>query len=507
MTIFRGSAPILISVKNMEAATPPRSDAESKTTAPTSLRLFACSIAVFALAGCGAPVEEEDAIDSATFGYTVPAKGTATTLDVASYNLDWFGDATYGPTNDTLQRQNVHDVISGADFDLWGLEEVVSTSQFNTLKSSLTGYAGFLANDPLVQSGSSYYSSSEQKVGFLYKTSVASVQSARVILTSHDYDFAGRPPLEVKLSVTLNGTTASVVVIVLHMKALSDSASYQRRLNASNALKSYLDTTYPTQKVFVIGDFNDDLDYSISGSASPYANFVADTADYQFSTKSLTDAGIATTASGSATIDHHLTTNDLASSLVPGSTEVYRVDSYISSYSSTTTDHFPVLSRYAWGASPAYVVINEICANEPGSDVAGEFVELVNIGGSTADLGGWTLSDATSTRHTFAAGTSLAPGKAIVVFGGATAIPAGLANALASSTNNLGLANAGDSVYLRDAAGGTVDWLSYPSSLASTDGVSMNRSPDATANATFVLHTALSASARSPGTRANGSAF
>jgi hypothetical protein len=28
--------------------------------------------------------------------------------------------------------------------------------------------------------------------------------------------------------------------------------------------------------------------------------------------------------------------------------EAYRVDQYISNYSSTTSDHFPVLSRYNW---------------------------------------------------------------------------------------------------------------------------------------------------------------
>lgn len=464
-------------------------------------------VAAVACAACVAPVEDDDSLESASFGYTVPAKGTATTLDVACWNIEWFGDTTYGPTDNTLQRTNVTDVIRGADMDLWGLEEVVSATQFNTMKSALTGYAGFLSNDSQVTSGSSYYTSTEQKLGFLYKTSVATVQSAKIILTASDYEFAGRPPLEVKLAVTLNGLTENVVVIVVHMKASSDSASYQRRLNASTALKSYLDSTYPTQKVFVLGDLNDDLDQSISGGTSPYANFVGDTARYQFATKLLSDASVSTTVGGGATIDHQLLTNEMASALIAGSTQVYRVDSYIPSYSSTTTDHFPILSRYTWAGPPAQIIINEICANEPGSDTGGEFIEIVNIGGSPAPLDGWTLSDATSVRHSFAAGTTLAPGKALVVFGTAGAIPAGLSNALASSTANLGLANAGDSVYLKDASGTVKDSLNFSSSLGAVDGVSMNRSPDATANGTFVLHTTLSANPRSAGTRATGAAF
>ncbi len=370
-------------------------------------RFLLLSCVTTPLAGCGGAVDDDEAVDTSQFAYAVPAKGTATTLDVATYNLEWFGDTTAGPTDDTLQRQNVADVIMGADLDIWGLQEVVSATQFATLKSSLTGYAGFLSNDATVTSGSSYYTSSEQKVGILYKTSMATFQSAKLILTSSDYNFGGRPPMEVKLSVMLNGTTETVVVIVLHAKALADATSYQRRVNASTALKSYLDATYPTQKVVVLGDFNDDLDQSITGGASPYANFLSDSARYQFATKSLSDAGTSTRVSGGATIDHILLTNEMAGMLLLDSPLAYRVNTYITSYSTTTTDHFPVLSRFSWGV-PAQLVLNEICANEPGSDVAGEFVEIVNIGGATAALGGYTISDATSVRHTFAAGTSLA---------------------------------------------------------------------------------------------------
>ncbi|HEX2571090.1 MAG TPA: lamin tail domain-containing protein [Polyangia bacterium] len=157
-------------------------------------------------------------------------------------------------------------------------------------------------------------------------------------------------------------------------------------------------------------------------------------------------------------------------------------------------------------AGTGQVFINEILANEPGSDTAGEFVELVNTGSAAVDLTGWTISDSTNVRHTFGA-YSLGAGRAVVVFGGATAIPAGLTNALAASTATLGLANSGDSVTLTNGSGQTVDSFTYPSSLASTDGVSMNRNPDGSASGTFVLHTSLSTSLSSPGRRTNGTAF
>ncbi len=539
----------------------------------------------------------------------IPGKGSASTLDVASWNIEWFGATGSGPSNETLQLQNARDIINGTDFDVWGVAEITGQTAWNNLESQLPGYTGFLASESVVTGGSASYGSTEQKLGILYRSSIATLVGAKVILTAHDTDFAGRPPLEVRLNVTLNGATEQVVVIVLHMKAFNDLASWQRRANASAALKSYLDTTWPTQKVIVVGDWNDDVDTSItSGQATPYQNFVGDAADYAFPTRALSLAGISSTTGYPDIIDHHLNTNELHATLVPGSAEVYRVDSYVASYDASTSDHFPVLSRYTFGggtggtasvtvtspnggeswaggsaqnvtwtssgvtnvkleytldgtswsvitastaasagsyawtvpgsattaakvrvsdaavatvtdvsnaafsittgtpSTPAQVIINEIMANEAGSNTALEFVEIVNVCGTSISLAGWTLSDGAGVKHTFAAGTTLAAGKAIVVFAGASGIPAGLTNAVAASTGTLALGNSGDSVILKNGAT-TVTSYTYPSSLSGTDGVSMNRNPDATATGSFVLHTALGAFSSSAGKRANGTAF
>ncbi|MFP2909410.1 lamin tail domain-containing protein [Pyxidicoccus sp. 3LFB2] len=542
--------------------------------------------------------EREDAV-------TIPSRGFASTLDVGTWNLEYFGSTSHGPSNETLQLQNARDVIQGADLDLWGVQEIVSAAHFSTLVSQLPGYAGLLGSDAAVQGGSTYYTPGEQKVGLLYKPGVASVVSARVILTSDVTLFAGRPPLEVRMRVALNGHTEELVVIVLHAKAMGDLESWQRRLDASRALKTYLDGTWPSAKVLVVGDFNDDVDVSItSGRASPYANFVSDAADYTFPTQALSDANLTSTIGYKAVIDHHLATNEARALYVPGSAEVYRVDAYIPSYDTTTTDHLPVLTRYSWGNAGAAlqvtspnggeswagggartvtwtatqvpsvaleyslddggswahianaqgsagsytwtvpdiatsrarvrvsdaanasildgsdgmftitsnntagnVVLHEILANEIGSDAGTEFIELINTGGSAVDLSGWTLWDATGLRHTFASGTSLGAGRALVVFGKATSIPNGLANAVGATTGGLSLNNGGDTVSLQKPGGTVVDAYTYAASLAGQDGVSMNRSPDGSASGSFALHTSVSTRSASPGTRANGTAF
>ncbi|EYF06740.1 lamin tail domain-containing protein [Chondromyces apiculatus] len=471
-------------------------------------------LAPLVLASCALPVEEapEPRAEDFAQAVSVPSRGSASTLDVATWNLEWFGVTDMGPANEALQLQNARDVILGADLDIWAVQEISGSSHFADLLDALPGYDGFLSNDPSVASGSSYYYSSEQKVGIVYKTSTVTVNSAKIIVTAANNDFAGRPPLEVRLTVNVNGAVSDLVLITLHAKANSDLDSYTRRGSASVALKSYLDTTFPTQRVIVLGDFNDDVDTSIrTGQPSPYANFVADTADYSFVTKILSDTGKHSTVTGTQMLDHHLLTNELAQLLVSGSPQVYEVDQYVPSYAATTSNHYPVLARYtAPGAPPApgaKVFLNEILANEPGSSTSGEFVEIVNGGASSVALGGYTLSDASGLRHTFPAGTTLGAGKALAVFGSAAGIPVGVTNAVAASTGGLSLNNGTDSVILASPAGTVVDTIVYTSALASTDGVSMNRSPDGSATGTVVLHTTLNAALASPGKRVNGAAF
>ena len=45
-------------------------------------------------------------------------------------------------------------------------------------------------------------------------------------------------------------------------------------------------------------------------------------------------------------IDQHLVTNELLADYVAGSGEVFRADQYVASYGTTTSDHYPTLTRY-----------------------------------------------------------------------------------------------------------------------------------------------------------------
>jgi endonuclease/exonuclease/phosphatase family metal-dependent hydrolase len=286
----------------------------------------------------------------------LPTFGTPGTLDIATWNIEWFGDRGNGPEDEDLQLANVGRILDGLAVDLWAVEEVTSATRFQTLVDGLDGYSGLLANDPDVVGGSAYYSDfndAEQKVGLVYRNDLFTVDSARVILGSDNYAFAGRPPLLVHLSLAQDAVPGGqLAIVVLHAKAGAGIDDRTRRRTGADALKAYLDLRYPDSPVLVIGDFNDDIDTSIASGPSPYAAFVHDPG-YRFITEALSDAGVSSTVFFTDMIDHQLATDELAAVYVAGSIAVVPADDYVDAYHESTSDHFPVAARFGLGTPTA----------------------------------------------------------------------------------------------------------------------------------------------------------
>jgi len=269
----------------------------------------------------------------------VPSEDRPDSVDVGSWNVEWYGDPLHGPSPEWRQQANVERVVRQLDLDLLGLVEVVSPEAFAELVAQLPGHAGVLSDDP------AFYGAGEQKVGLVYRSRFT-VDSTKLILTDQSYAFAGRPPLEVKLSFQEDGRPRTLVVIVAHFKAMADYDGWSRRRTAARALKTYLDATYPSRWVLVVGDLNDDLDASTyRGRESPFSELVQ-SPEYRFTTAALTEAGIATTVEFPNTIDHHLATDELAARYVDGSAHVVRLEGFVRQYGTSTSDHYPVVTRY-----------------------------------------------------------------------------------------------------------------------------------------------------------------
>lgn len=275
--------------------------------------------------------------------------GNDTLLDVAGWNVEWFGDLSNGPSDEALQFTNVKSVLKNTDIDVWGLAEVSDLTTFSTLLAELVVY------DKVIS-----VFSQTQKTALIWKKSKFDVVSYGNVLTegTYDDDFAGRPPLEVALKSKDNNITDTLYFYVLHLKANTGNqtqkvTAYNRRKNAAGHLKTFLDANRKNKKVFVLGDWNDDLDESIlysNGSylPSPFLGFLNDPANYFYTSLQLTNTGQQSTASYSSMIDHQLISSYIKDSFyVANSAMVMKATAnQITGYANTTSDHYPVLSRY-----------------------------------------------------------------------------------------------------------------------------------------------------------------
>ena len=260
------------------------------------------------------------------------------TLDVVTWNIEWFGDANNGPENDQTQLQNVKTVIETMDADIYALQEISNGILFQDLVNSLEGYDGVLASFD-----------QSQRTAYIYKNETIKVYQNQLISTgmnSSDWA-AGRFPFELFLDATINGETREMYVYNIHAKAFGEQTDYDQRINASRQLKLFLDNQRRDAHVLVMGDYNDEiLQSTYNDLSSPYANFDNDP-EYTIITKSLEEKGY-TSYSRYSMLDHIMMTSELEDEFLEGTQRVENPN-YIGSFLSETSDHYPVWTRFQYG--------------------------------------------------------------------------------------------------------------------------------------------------------------
>jgi endonuclease/exonuclease/phosphatase family metal-dependent hydrolase len=294
------------------------------------------------------------------------------TLEVVNWNLEWFGSTEFGPTNDNLQEQNVRTIMQSIGADLFALEEVVDETRLQNIVNSMPGYAYVINHygshtnpnesnpEPL---------SSAQRLAFVYKTSVFSNIDTAALLsvgintpadigtTSYNNWASGRFPFLMSADVTLDGVTKNIKFIVVHAKANTAPTipSYNRRKAGADELHDLINTTYGSDNVVLLGDFNDDLDQTITDGINPpttsYVAFTTDASNFSFPTLPLSQAGKRSTVTHDNVIDHVVLSNELGSNFINASATILTdAAALIPSYGTTTTDHYPVFTRYTFSA-------------------------------------------------------------------------------------------------------------------------------------------------------------
>ncbi|MGI4886852.1 MAG: choice-of-anchor J domain-containing protein [Janthinobacterium lividum] len=294
----------------------------------------------------------------------------ANTLEVVNWNMEWFGSpaAGLGPADKNLQAANAAAVLRGLNADVYALLEVVDTVRLRALVAALPGYAyrvSYFASNADDSLDADY--AGAQKLAFVYRTSVvrgarfSAFFRSRAAQNAADYGYwsSGRFPFVMQADVALNGVRKPVTFVAIHAKANTSptATSYARRKSAADELKAKLDADYAGQDFVVLGDFNDDLDQTIAAGVAPpttsYSAFTADAANYPSPTlQELSLTGKRSTVSYNDVIDHVIDSKSFYAYYLKGTAEVQTgIAGTIANYGTTTSDHYPVLTRYAFPAT------------------------------------------------------------------------------------------------------------------------------------------------------------
>ncbi|MBL0304722.1 MAG: T9SS type A sorting domain-containing protein [Chitinophagaceae bacterium] len=290
------------------------------------------------------------------------AQSSTTTLDVVSWNLEFFG-APYnsGPPDKDLQEANAKKIMRYFDADIYGLVEIVDTVHLRKLRDSLgTNFeyiiAPYSTDGPIGTNGWRQ----SQKLAFLYKKDLFSNINTRGMMLNSPTAVSnwanGRLPFLMKADVTINGITKTVHFILIHGKAGSTASDYNRRLAGARELKDTLDASFSTANVMIIGDYNDALTQTISigsGPQSSYQPIVADSTDadhYKSITLPLGQAGQTSMINFPNVVDNHAISNEVVAYYVLNSAQIRTdvttvVPNYVTAHN--TSDHYPVFSKYS----------------------------------------------------------------------------------------------------------------------------------------------------------------
>lgn len=137
-----------------------------------------------------------------------------------------------------------------------------------------------------------------------------------------------------------------------------------------------------------------------------------------------------------------------------------------------------------------------------------EFIEFFNSSATSIDISGYTISDASSIRHTFPTGTIVPSNKSIVVFGGGTPTGTFGGSMVQTATGGqLNMNNAGDTMTIKNTSNVTI--LTFViNGLSGNPDEAYTRNPDIYSTG-FVRYSEISGntSKQTPGTKVNGTSF
>lgn len=262
--------------------------------------------------------------------------GTPSTLEVITWNLEWF------PSNGQVTIDKVTQIIEALDVDVLAVQEINDTTAFKSLLNNLVGYDGYFK--------SNYYGGLE--LAYIYKKDVIEIKDIYEIYTTSQYWSAfSRSPMVMEMSYK----DESYIIINNHLKCcgdgtlnLNDSGDEEtRRYEASRLLKEYIDSYFPNEKVIVLGDMNDILTDNVSNNV--FQLFIDDDSNYSFADMNIAqtdDPSVWSYPKWPSHIDHILVTNELFNAYNPNTdVQTIKIEDYSGgwgTYEANVSDHRPL---------------------------------------------------------------------------------------------------------------------------------------------------------------------
>lgn len=269
---------------------------------------------LFILVGCSEGDSGHD--DSTIINF-----GSDQTLDLITWNLEWF------PKHDSTISY-VSDFILALSPDIIALQEISDQYSFDLLIESLgDGWVGYRDNTDY------------QELSYIINLNqINLLAQPYTILDEYEYYFAYRPPYV--LNIEFNDEI--FFIIDIHLKCCDGSE--ERRMASAQYLKNYIDTYHNDGNIIVLGDFNDEL--TDPPNENVFLNFLDDPGNYFF-----TDLHIAEGSSDNwsfpnwpSHLDHILVTNEVLDFDI--STNTIKLDNYMiggwNKYDNYISDHRPV---------------------------------------------------------------------------------------------------------------------------------------------------------------------
>jgi len=266
--------------------------------------------------------------------------GTDTTLDVATWNLEFFpldlpGDYHCPHPVDVTREQQAADLVNILGLDVIAVEEISDPDGFNAFVDLCPNYDGLVSPE---RRGCNY-----QRPALIYRKDQVTINSSKLIFTDNEYAFP-RSPFEVDMTIASNGRSYRLHLIVVHLKASTDAESRDRRRQATALLKGYLDDQAAqdsTANYMIAGDWNDALEDPLGTNSFP--SFLGDPQDYEFLDMPMAGkAQYASIAYSGSLIDHLLVNRAACPDFMKGRVATLTLDNLVDNYRNIS-DHRPVM--------------------------------------------------------------------------------------------------------------------------------------------------------------------